>query len=230
MTRTAGGGKASSTRSIRARLRTRTVTASATCRGIIEQPRPSRVARRRRDLAQPGHRVARRRLGLRRRRLHRACSRCSARSTTSTSSSPRPRPRATSGCSSTSCPTTRASSTPGSRSRARRATTRSRDWYVWADPKPDGSPPNNWLSSFGGPAWTLDERHRAVLPAQLPPRAARPQLVERGGARRVRPDPALLVRPRRGGLPHRRRPHDRQGPAAPRQPARRRRRPLDRRS
>jgi alpha-glucosidase len=32
-----------------------------------------------------------------------------------------------------------------------------RDWYVWADPKPDGSPPNNWTSSFGGPAWTLDE-------------------------------------------------------------------------
>jgi alpha-glucosidase len=34
-----------------------------------------------------------------------------------------------------------------------------RDWYVWADPKPDGSAPNNWTSSFGGaPAWTLDER------------------------------------------------------------------------
>ena len=33
---------------------------------------------------------------------------------------------------------------------------RHRDWYVWADPKPDGSPPNNWLSAFGGPAWTLD--------------------------------------------------------------------------
>jgi alpha-glucosidase len=32
-----------------------------------------------------------------------------------------------------------------------------RDWYVWADPKPDGTPPNNWVSSFGGPAWTLDE-------------------------------------------------------------------------
>src|SRR6266511_3240179 len=32
-----------------------------------------------------------------------------------------------------------------------------RDWYVWRDPKPDGSPPNNWRSSFGGgPAWTLD--------------------------------------------------------------------------
>ena len=35
-------------------------------------------------------------------------------------------------------------------------TARHRDWYVWADPKPDGSPPNNWVSGFGGPAWTLD--------------------------------------------------------------------------
>jgi alpha-glucosidase len=33
-----------------------------------------------------------------------------------------------------------------------------RDWYVWADPKPDGSPPNNWLSVFGGPAWEWDDR------------------------------------------------------------------------
>jgi alpha-glucosidase len=31
-----------------------------------------------------------------------------------------------------------------------------RDWYIWRDPKPDGSPPNNWQSEFGGPAWTLD--------------------------------------------------------------------------
>lgn len=30
------------------------------------------------------------------------------------------------------------------------------DWYVWADPKADGSPPNNWLSIFGGPAWEWD--------------------------------------------------------------------------
>jgi alpha-glucosidase len=32
-----------------------------------------------------------------------------------------------------------------------------RDYYVWADPKPDGSLPNNWVSIFGGPAWELDE-------------------------------------------------------------------------
>jgi len=32
-----------------------------------------------------------------------------------------------------------------------------RSWYVWRDPKPDGSPPNNWLSVFGGSAWEFDE-------------------------------------------------------------------------
>ena len=93
-----------------------------------------------------------------------------------------------------------------------------REFYVWADPKPDGSPPNNWLSSFGGPAWTLDEAVRPVLPAQLPAHAARPQLVERGGPRRVRRDPALLVRPRRRRLAHRRDARHRQGPRAARRP------------
>lgn len=32
-----------------------------------------------------------------------------------------------------------------------------RDWYIWRDPAPDGGPPNNWLSEFGGSAWTFDE-------------------------------------------------------------------------
>ncbi|WP_027482065.1 alpha-amylase family glycosyl hydrolase [Deinococcus pimensis] len=32
-----------------------------------------------------------------------------------------------------------------------------RDWYVWRDPAPDGGPPNNWRSFFGGGAWTFDE-------------------------------------------------------------------------
>lgn len=34
------------------------------------------------------------------------------------------------------------------------------DWFVWADPKPDGMPPNNWLASFGGPAWDWSPRRR----------------------------------------------------------------------
>lgn len=61
-----------------------------------------------------------------------------------------------------------------------------RDWYIWRDPAPDGGPPNNWLSFFGGPAWSFDEltgqyylhqfdthqpelnyRHPDVLPAML---------------------------------------------------------------
>ena len=61
-----------------------------------------------------------------------------------------------------------------------------RDWYVWRDPGMAGAPPNNWLSFFGGPAWTLDSasgqyylhqfdstqpelnyRHPAVLEAML---------------------------------------------------------------
>ena len=54
-----------------------------------------------------------------------------------------------------------------------------RDWYVWRDPAPDpgpdsapgGGPPNNWLSEFGGPAWTLDRAtgqywYHAYLPEQ----------------------------------------------------------------
>ena len=32
------------------------------------------------------------------------------------------------------------------------------DWYVWADAKADGNPPNNWLSIFGGSAWQWDTR------------------------------------------------------------------------
>jgi alpha-glucosidase len=34
------------------------------------------------------------------------------------------------------------------------------DWYVWADPLPDGNPPNNWLSVFGGSSWQWDTRRR----------------------------------------------------------------------
>ncbi len=34
------------------------------------------------------------------------------------------------------------------------------DWYVWADARPDGTPPNNWLSVFGGAAWSWEPRRR----------------------------------------------------------------------
>ncbi len=34
------------------------------------------------------------------------------------------------------------------------------DWFVWSDPKPDGSVPNNWQGIFGGPAWEWDTRRR----------------------------------------------------------------------
>jgi alpha-glucosidase len=33
-----------------------------------------------------------------------------------------------------------------------------RDWYIWRDPAPDGGPPNNWTSFFGGSAWQFDEQ------------------------------------------------------------------------
>ncbi|TPG09931.1 alpha-amylase family glycosyl hydrolase [Sphingomonas oligophenolica] len=32
-----------------------------------------------------------------------------------------------------------------------------RDWYIWRDARPDGSPPNNWISDFGGSAWQWEE-------------------------------------------------------------------------
>jgi alpha-glucosidase len=34
------------------------------------------------------------------------------------------------------------------------------DWYVWAEPKLDGTAPNNWLSAFGGPAWSYQPARR----------------------------------------------------------------------
>ena len=40
-------------------------------------------------------------------------------------------------------------------SRSSRTNSKS-DWYVWANPKPDGTAPNNWLSIFGGPGWEWD--------------------------------------------------------------------------
>ncbi len=46
-----------------------------------------------------------------------------------------------------------------------------REWYLWRDPAAEGGPPNNWLSHFGGPAWTWDEAsgqyyYHSFLPTQ----------------------------------------------------------------
>lgn len=46
-----------------------------------------------------------------------------------------------------------------------------RDWYIWRDPAPDGGPPTNWLSNFGGSGWEFDEQtgqyyYHAFLPEQ----------------------------------------------------------------
>lgn len=38
-----------------------------------------------------------------------------------------------------------------------------RDWYLWADARPDGAPPSNWVSEFGGSAWTADPSGQSYL-------------------------------------------------------------------
>ncbi len=58
-----------------------------------------------------------------------------------------------------------------------------RDWYLWRDPAPDGGPPNNWLSCFGGSAWQLDARtgqyyYHAFLPEQPDLNWRNPAVVE----------------------------------------------------
>ncbi|WP_243634591.1 alpha-glucosidase [Roseicella frigidaeris] len=57
------------------------------------------------------------------------------------------------------------------------------DWYVWADPAPDGMPPNNWLSVFGGSAWSWEPRRRQYflhhfLPSQPTLNLQTPQAME----------------------------------------------------
>jgi alpha-glucosidase len=56
-----------------------------------------------------------------------------------------------------------------------------RDWYLWVDPAPDGGPPNNWLSRFGGSAWKWDSAsgqyyYHAFLPQQPDLNWRNPQL------------------------------------------------------
>jgi len=65
-----------------------------------------------------------------------------------------------------------------------------REWYVWADPQPDGTAPNNWLSVFGGPAWAYQPArrqhyHHKFLRQQ--PKLHRLQRPKRSMQQRLRP-------------------------------------------
>ena len=143
-------------------------------------------------------------------RLHRRRSPLRRPRRTSTGSWPRPTPWA-SGSSSTSCRTTPPTSTPGSgRPDA-------------AGPTPSGTGTCGATAPAAGPAQQLAGRlhrrtgvdlgraHRAVVPAPVPAPAARPQLGQPGGRRGHARRAALLARPGRRRVPHRRRPLHRPG-------------------
>lgn len=57
------------------------------------------------------------------------------------------------------------------------------DWYIWENPRHDGTPPNNWLSVFGGPAWQWDARRKqyymhSFLPEQPEFNFRNPEVVD----------------------------------------------------
>ena len=119
-------------------------------------PGLSRVARDRRHLAQPDDAVAQRRLGLRRRRLLRRASRPGhaggprrarrGRRRARDQGAARPRPE----------PHQRRARVVRRRASGREA--RHRDYYVWADPAPDGGPPNNWRRTSAAPRGSCTSR------------------------------------------------------------------------
>ena len=162
--------------------------------------RVPRVARRRRDLAQPDPPVAERRLGLRRLRLHGHPSR--------PRHARRPRPARRRGRGARDPRPARPRPEPLVRpapvvSRAPRLLR-----LVGRGPEQLG------VDLRRRPGVDVRRRARPLLPPQLRRAAARPRLVEPRGPRGVRADPPVLVRPRHRRLPHRRRARDRQGPGA----------------
>ena len=185
--------------------------------GVTQSPRPPRRPRHRRGVAHPvlhvtagGRRLRRRRLPRRRpavrhpRRLRRPGrrrppARRAGHRRPGAQPHLRPAPVVPGGAGRPS---------PGSAARRR---------YVFRDGRgPHGDePPNNWRSVFGGSAWTRtttpDGRPASGTSTCSTP-AARPELDQRRRARRVRVDPAVLARPRRRRVPHRRRPRPGQGP------------------
>ena len=92
------------------------------------------------------------------------------------------------------------------------------DWYVWADPRPDGTPPEQLAQRLRRPRLDLGAAAPAVLPAPFPEQPAGAEPEQPGRAGRAARHRRVLAGPRRGRLPARRArlPHPR--PGAPRQP------------
>jgi alpha-glucosidase len=88
-------------------------------------------------------------------------------------------------------------------SRSSRASAK-RDWYIWRDGKADGRPPNNWISQFGGPAWSKDTAtDQYYLHSFLREQPDLNLAQSFRSLRDVRRAP-LLARPRRRWIPRRR--------------------------
>jgi len=78
-----------------------------------------------------------------------------------------------------------------------------RDWYLWREPRADGLPANNWMSEFGGSAWSYDAGTKAILLSRLPRPAARSELAQSGGPSSDLRCYAFLVSERRRWLSRR---------------------------
>ena len=180
------------------------------------------MARGRRALVDARHDVARRRLGLRRHRLHGRRSRCSGTMGDLDDAGRRGRAARDAACCSTSSRTTRASSTPGSSTPGRLVTSAHRDWYVWADPKPDGS----LAEQLGQQLRRAGVDVRRAPPASTTCTTSRPSSPTSTGGTRTcaTSSTAFSGSGSTAASPGFRIdvvPHDRQGPRAARQPARR---------
>ena len=184
-----------------------------------QPPGPPGVAGGGRHLAVPDHALARRRLGLRRQRLPGRPSRLRH--------AGRPGRADRRGRGAGPAGPARPGAQPHQLAarvvhrRGRPAgTPRTADYYVWADPAPGGGPPNNWLDATGHGAWTL---RRARAGSTTCTTSCPPSPTSTGGSPAVHEefarDAAVLVRPRRRRVPHRRGPRPVQGRAAARQPA-----------
>jgi hypothetical protein len=83
---------------------------------------------------------------------------------------------------------------------------RRRDWYVWRDPAPDGGPPNNWVSHFGGSGVDASIAPPASTTCTCSCPSSPTSTGRNPRARGLRPGPRVLARPWRRRVPHRRRP------------------------